>query len=100
MPLNVTTKQRNGKHVAPGFCDLYRKEQDEPINASLFADLLYLLLTAWDEAAVAEDTCIIFGTTRDRSSYSITVKYKGATASAYGASTLEALESLKTLLTD
>lgn len=100
MPLNVQTKQRNGKHVAPGFCDLYRREIDMGLNESNFSEVLYLLCTAWDEAAASEDTCIIFGTTRDRTSYSVTVKYRGQSATAYGASISEVLESLKSLLTD
>jgi len=73
---------------------MYRRDIDGPLQATELGDLLYVACMVLDEAAVADNTCLILGTTRDRTSYSATIKLNGQTQTVYGASAHDLLAAM------
>lgn len=98
MTLRVQTKQRNGKSVQPRMCETYRAELDTPLGETSLANLVYLVCLVLDQAATTNDTCLILGTTRDRTSYSCTVKLAGDGSTEYGASVEDFLAAVGNFL--
>jgi len=82
-------------HVKPTLAATCRNFADEPtVNHPLWA-LFTTVCEAMDEAAVSDDTCLILGTTRSRTAYSITFKVRGQTATCYGADEVELMAAIE-----
>jgi len=95
MKLKTTYAGRDAEHVKPELAALLRQFQDEPTNSHPLWPLFCAVVDTMDEATVSPDTCIILGTTRSRTSYSVTFKLRGQTASCYGTDAAEILASVE-----
>jgi len=95
MKLKSTYAGRDANHVKPELAELLRHYQDEPTNTHPLWPLFCAVVDTMDEAAVSPDTCIIAGTTRARTSYSVTFKLRGETSSCYGTDAAELLAAVE-----